>query len=391
MAQLAEIRERRARFRAFMARLDGAGDPERAVTQGLYVEQPGEVARQIVARLDLRPSATQLIVGGIGTGKTTQLHVARERLLERLPDAVAIYLDVSAHQDLARLQPGTLLALAGLQLAKWAEECKTTNSFRDSFTRWAHGRHADFPDFGDGDPDFIPGVVTPPDEGLPYELRYRRDELQEFIAESLSDREIVLFIDSLDRTTDMTAFQTLVEQDMVALSSTGIGLVVVGPLHAIYGLHRAVLDRFDRIYRQPAVNLAPDSDGLRFLVDILRKRVDADLLPDPGCHVLAHWSGGVLRDLIRLAHQAGEEAYVDGADRIDLHHVTRAADTFGRSLLMGLSADEIDKLRAIRNSGKFVETSEEDLALLVTRRVLDYQDGAAARYGVHPTLEPLLA
>ena len=37
-----------------------------------------------------------------------------------------------------------------------------------------------------------------------------------------------------------------------------------------------------------------------------------------------------------------------------------------------------------------MQTSAKDLALLATRRVLEYGD-AHARFAVHPTIEPLLA
>jgi hypothetical protein len=116
------------------------------------------------------------------------------------------------------------------------------------------------------------------------------------------------------------------------------------------------------------------------------------MLPDDACERLVDFSGGVLRDLLRLAHQAGDEAYVDGADRIAVVHVQRAADAFGRSLMLGLDEGAIRELQEIRTTGRFVQISEQDLALLITRRILDYQDASGElRYAVHPTLAPLLA
>ncbi len=192
--------------------------------------------------------------------------------------------------------------------------------------------------------------------------------------------------------TDLEAFQYVAEQDVAALSSIGIGLVLIGPLRVLYGLEREVAERFDQFYRQPAVDVARDAAGQGFLFEILRKRAPVDVLSDILCEEIVYLSGGVLRDLLRLAHQAGDEAYVDGAERIEAVHVMRAADAFGRSLMLGLNQKELDKLQHILATGQFVQTSEQDLALLVTRRILDYQDASGQlRYAVHPTLEQLLA
>src|SRR5438093_328334 len=104
---------RRDRFRQYMSRLSGAAHPREAIKEGLYVARPGRaVADQIVSRLELEPASSHLIVGGVGSGKTTQLLVAQRRLRE-MSDTQAIFLDVSEHHDLARLQTGVLLVLAG--------------------------------------------------------------------------------------------------------------------------------------------------------------------------------------------------------------------------------------------------------------------------------------
>ena len=125
------------------------------------------------------------------------------------------------------------------------------------------------------------------------------------------------------------------------------------------------------------------------MIRILRARADVAILPDDTCLQLAECSGGVLRDLITLAQAAGEEAYLAGADVITPEHVEIAADAFGRKHLLGLGPDELEVLQRVRTKGIFVQTSDKDLALLVTRRVLEYQNGRP-RYAVHPTIRPLL-
>jgi hypothetical protein len=58
--------------------------------------------------------------------------------------------------------------------------------------------------------------------------------------------------------------------------------------------------------------------------------------------------------------------------------------------MQGLRADEIEVLKRVRKKGAFVQTSEDDLALLMTRRVLEYRSNGRPRYAVHPTIEGFL-
>ena len=75
------VDDRRAMFRDVMSRLDPTIDPECAVKDNLYVRPPNGIARRLSARFDIDPSSTHLVVGGIGSGKTTEL-IQAARLLE---------------------------------------------------------------------------------------------------------------------------------------------------------------------------------------------------------------------------------------------------------------------------------------------------------------------
>ena len=99
----------------------------------------------------------------------------------------------------------------------------------------------------------------------------------------------------------------------------------------------------------------------------------------------------MLRDLVKLARSAGYEAYSAGADQVGLEHVEASADALGRALLQAVGQDGVEILQRVRAKGKFVPTSDRDLALLVSRNILEYQNGARIRYAVHPAIESLLA
>jgi hypothetical protein len=81
---------------------------------------------------------------------------------------------------------------------------------------------------------------------------------------------------------------------------------------------------------------------------------------------------------------------MDGGETIGVHEVDSAIDSFGRKHMQGLKPEEIEVLQRVRKDGAFVQTSEDDLALLMTRRVLEYRNNGHPRYVVHPTIKKFL-
>ncbi|MEZ4302960.1 MAG: hypothetical protein R3B70_49005, partial [Polyangiaceae bacterium] len=68
------MRNRRELWRAFMGRFEPAADPRDAIARGFYVPRPGKgIGAELASRFEVKPAASHLLVGGIGSGKTTQL------------------------------------------------------------------------------------------------------------------------------------------------------------------------------------------------------------------------------------------------------------------------------------------------------------------------------
>jgi len=204
-----------------------------------------------------------------------------------------------------------------------------------------------------------------------------------------SGRSFVALFDSLDRTSNREGFTRLVEQDIAALRRCRIGVVLIGPIRSLEGFGRLEVDRFDKLHMQAPVDVEQDPAGREFLFRVLRARADESLLPDGAVHGVVAASGGVLRDLISIAKAAGDEAYLAGADQITPNHVAAAIDAFGRSMMVGLQPTDITTLKHLRSGGGFVWTSDDDVTLVATRRVLQYP-GPPARYQVHPAIASLV-
>lgn len=389
-----------------MASLDAAADPRFAIERGLYVPRAGRSLVDAVAgRLELQPASTHLVVGGIGSGKTTQLLMAAQRL-SKVEDTLAEYVDVSALHDIGSLQSKVLLVLAGLRLVKKLKKDERAE-LSDAIEEINHAAHgytyfheyteddydqSDYepPDEPPGEYVRIPGILNPPSVEKPKEIGSSLVKALNTVKKKIATRipHIVFLFDSLDRLTDATGFEQVVLEDTRVLRSIGIGVVLVGPLKLLYGAYRPITQRFDALYQVQWSD--PDvPDGRNFLLQVLKARAPDGLLSDEGASRLVELSGGVLRDLVGIARNAGEEAYLSGDEQISATHSGAAGEAFGRTLLLGLDPDDITKLQAVRMQGSFVPVSDKDLALLMTGRVLEYQ-GPRTRYAVHPTIRPLL-
>jgi hypothetical protein len=382
--------DRLDRFRAARAKLDPTGDPADAMER-FYVDAAGSVSNRLAAELALAPASSHLLVGGVGSGKTTEL-LATERRLQNVRDVVTLYVDVTKQHDIAKMTPGAIIAQVGLGLAGQLERLSPSphiQAARDvAYGSWEDPRRNDELDPWDQG-DYVPGILVPPEQVAANVQRARAplEGLLQAIRQQV--QHLVVLLDGLDRIGDLNAFEQLVIHDVKALRSLGVGVVLVGPLRAQYGLDRTLFQHFDASHYQPWIDVTRERGGHDFLAGVLTRRA-ADAFDAPAIEPLVAGSGGVLRDLLSLAQSALVEAYMDGADQAGSHEVDDAIESFGRKHMQGLRPAEVDVLQRVRTRGSFVQTSEDDLALLMTRRVLEYRTDKQPRYAVHPTIEHLL-
>ncbi len=393
------VNDRLVRFRGLAARLDPAGDPARALADGLYVQPSRAAGSRIAAELEIAPSSSHLLIGGVGSGKTTEL-LGVQRQLNVVGDTRAFYLDVTRNHDIAKVAAGVVAIQVGLELverliveAPTEEERRSMAEDARRLRITAHGYWTDGYDREDDEHmSRVPGILVSPDDQIAEAVRDMVEMMKPHIASlRASTPHMVILIDGLDRLTDMSAFEQIIEHDIKALTSLGVGVVLVGPLRSLYGIDRTIEQRFDRTHYQPWIDLASGPDADKFLTEILRKRLPAEVMDGQALSALVHHSGGVLRDLIALAQLACLETYLDGSELVGLYQAVSAIDSFGRKHMQGLRSKEIEVLQRVRTAGAFLQTSEDDLALLMTRRVLEYRINARPHYAVHPTIAPFLA
>jgi hypothetical protein len=357
-----------------------------------YVALPRAASSRIAAELALAPTSSHLLIGGVGSGKTTEL-LAVQSQLGHVDSRSAGSTSMSASGTTSRMVPGAIAVQVGLALAGTLSG-DDVQLHAAQLEAIADGYWADYRDDYDSPADDsyrVPGLLISSDK-VEDDVARALVPLQKLLALAhRTYRHLVVLLDGLDRMTDVQAFDQLVANDIKAMIGLGIGVVLVGPLRTLYGLDRTIVQRFESFHHQPWIDVDASPEGHAFLVDVLRRRMLEDMVSGDSIEALVRASGGVLRDLLALAQAACVEGYLSGAEQIGAHEVAAAVDTFGRKHLQGLRPAEIEVLQRVRTKGSFVQTSEDDLALLMTRRVLEYRNPSAVRYAVHPTISDLLA
>lgn len=380
-----------------MAAFEGAANPQEAIESGYYVHAPGKLlAEKLSARVALRPASSHLLIGGIGSGKTTQLLVACEKLKE-IGDIYPIYIDVSLYTDISKITPRVLTAIAGIEISKLLKDSKDSNiqasineihkisygySEKVNITQkiLSHRNNIQY--------EATKYQGTIPSKRSKSNLVNAAKKILSYASESYGN--IVLLFDGLDRLNDYKIFSEIIDMDVEYLSSLNIGFVIVGPLSSIYRYNNTPIENsLDYFYRQPCFDVENDSEAYNFFIQILKARSQDDFLRETAIDLLVKFSGGILRDLINLTQAAIEETYISGDEKILKKYVLNAVESLGKSQILGLSNDELEVLKIIMKKGQFIPRTDQDIKLLATRRIIEYIY-PKQRYAVHPAIVPII-
>lgn len=390
-----ELQDRRSVFREFMRRMNPKADPAAALREGMYVSSPLSTSNQVATRIELEPGGTHLVIGATGSGKTTEL-LAIQQHLQNVGDIAALFQDVPAVQQLTVLAEGSLIGLAWKMI--WADLEQRTGAAAAGFknakraARLADGFWTDNREqYEEGDDfDWVPGLVSPPARNSEVE------ELLGYLKEvtGLAPIRYVLLFDGLDRVREIPKLTAVLIHDLFKLSDIGIGSVVVGPPELRGSSYREFSDRFATFHFHGALDPGR-ADARSFFERVLEARSVGHVLHAPEMVALGEWSGGIMRDLISLAKNAGETAYARGHDTIDMDDVNDAADRFGRALLVGISEKSALRLSELSTPShrqryfEFTVASPDDLDLLLRRLIIEVME-VPPKFFIHPTVRPLV-
>ncbi|MGD1873019.1 MAG: hypothetical protein ACFB02_08185 [Mastigocoleus sp.] len=380
-------------FRERMAAFEGAANPQEAIESGYYVKPPGNLlAERISARVALRPASSHLLIGGIGSGKTTQLLVACENL-KKIGDIYPIYVDVSLYSDISEITPGVLTAIAGVELSKLLKEDSDNEEIEilvETIFNIAYGYSKEVSlDIHFFDQNYKGIIPAKNNYGIGENLIETVSSLGEYIVDKFGNK-IVLLFDGLDRLTDSKTLLKILASDAKVIENTNIGLVIVGALASLYGDDKITIENsLDYFYHQPCFDIQNDSKAYNFFAQVLKSRLQENFIKETLIDPLIKFSGGILRDLITLTQSAIEETYISGDEKLEQKHIKKAVLGFAKSQVLGLSDDDLKYLRVIINTEKFIPRTDQHIKLLVNRRIIEYEY-PKQRYVVHPAIVSVL-
>src|ERR1035437_3349781 len=403
------IFDRRQIYRPFLERLNPIALNRSVAQRNLMVVPPTSDPRDpkqppiyevFAGAAELNRGTQMALVGGIGSGKTTELLLTMDRL-RRHDDAVNVFLDAAEFTDFSETNPGAMLAAIGLRLfaridKRFGEPSEQVQSASAKLRKLALGTTKWYtqepPDYEDGDYGFsvdVPGLMKP---RFP-ELKERVAEVKDLLGTVLSpflehDSQVTVIVDGLDRLIEPTRFREFAEQDLRAVRGMQVTMIVAAPLLLWYDNSRFLQDYFDIVRHIPAAVIDPKESG--FLKAILKRRGADELMSAASMSDICRFSGGVLRDLLELAQSAAQYAYRDAENRIGKQHVRAAIRQLGNRYLAGIGTTRIRLIRRLLRDKQFSPNNADSKDLLVGRQVLEYSNGGRDYFLVHPALVEVL-
>jgi energy-coupling factor transporter ATP-binding protein EcfA2 len=381
-------------FRSQIAAFDGAADPMNAISKGYFIEEPRQSSTNaLFKRISLRPQSKILLIGGIGSGKTTQLFRLQQLFQQSQDtDIYPRYIDVTEYTKPNDLQVGTLDAIVALELIKILEkeEFLIDKDSKKYIQEFAYGRII-LDDYDPPDEHYwkeVPGVLS----SVPHSSE-SLDQLAQVLSKLIEDFQIkfkkkpYFLFDGLDRIDQTEKFTRMISAD---LQNAGIGFAIVGAASLFYISSIHSFDSiFNHIEYRSAFNVKQDDEAYYFFESVLLARSGNNFFQPHALLDLINLSGGILRDLINLAQESIQEAYLADADTIDREHVEKAARSMGRAKILGLNNKQYNTLKSLLNSKIDIPTSPEEIYLLSTGKILEYRF-PERRFDLHPVLKEVL-
>jgi hypothetical protein len=402
--------QRRDRFRAYMRSFNPTAPARAVIEAGLVFEDLHRMLfRNLAGRADLEPGSQQLVVGGIGSGKTTELLLAAKWFTTQ-GDGLALYIDITEETDLSGLNSGSLIASFGIHLARRVlhhpgVSIPDFKSVHRRFSEYAYGKQErvwvpeddmsflETDDDDDDDDDGLgggyfeiretPGKLKPPLPVLRRDIRDIRQPLEQLVTAARGIlKDVIVIFDGLDRLLTPEKFWSVAHQDFRVFRDLKVSVLAAAPISVLFGagVGHSVSDQFDRVHHLSVLAADPENGSLQ---SVLRKRGGYELLNEADAELVCRYSGGVLRDLVSLARDAAEEAYISGHDSVTPADVEKVVQQLGTAYLRGLGPEAIKTLLGLEKSKSFQISRPANVELLVTRRVLEY---SSTDFRVHPAL-----
>ncbi|CAF0693561.1 conserved hypothetical protein [Candidatus Methylacidithermus pantelleriae] len=384
--------------------------------KAFYVDRPPESRVETLLdelRLDPREDDKSLFSGQQGCGETTELH----RLIEALKsDHVPVYVSVEEELNLADVHYTDLLVILGLKVFKEAEkkdipvdsqklqnlhfwyekkilervekqQCQTDTSVNVNLALFTIGSRLA------KESPFRQHVRAQTEANLSDLLERLNDLLTDFRKQF--GRRILIVVDGLDKIYDLDQAAGLFLNGANALISPACRVIYTLPYPLFYrDDFQQVRQQFHRNFLLPNVKTrqsdgTPYEAGRKMLKELILKRMEEKLITPEALDILVDASGGLLRELLRLARGAVTSACHRNNARITCEDVQCAFQEIQNSFRRILKVEDYQHLWRVYETKRLDEVpSLAGNRLLRNMSVLEYN--GETWWDLHPAVRALL-
>ena len=204
----------------------------------------------------------------------------------------------------------------------------------------------------------------------------------------------LIIIEDLDKV-DIAHGRALFFDHATTLNSPACRIIYTFPIALCYeNQFTQRLGDYSRHFLLPNVSVyemndAPNPEGRAALRDVMERRASPKLFGGTALDDIIELSGGLMRDLVRLANNAALATLTEGKGVITPETVRQLAAEAGNDFRRLLKADHYDELRKAHRT-KQVTPNEIIQKLLENLSLLEYRN-TVAWWDAHPIVRPLLA
>jgi len=390
----------------------------------LYVQRVNSPVEELVSSLDMEGKPAKfLLAGHIGSGKTTELKKLEYELSSNYS---VIWVDTATALDRYNIGYAEVVALIGFEIYRtviqddWGIDEDLLGALRSSLMTVAEQTEST-QDEGLGVPEFLQKFGLVLKGGLSRKTTAKvdiRPSLSTIIrrvnsiikaAEKQTAQKLLVIVDGLDRHNQATALE-MFSDSLLAEPCCHIIYTIPISLRYCSGFRQAVevfesLDLTNppvfKCDRNGCPTQEPDEEGRKLLASAVHKRLASlgtgyqDIFAPDALELLCEKSGGVMRDLIRLAGIACKVAKRKQAASIDiaiaeeavkkLHNYYRIYDFhFPELAAIHRTGQLTTNKHSLPERGEFVICDD----LLQNKLALGYHDEATGRrwYDINPIL-----
>ncbi len=401
-----------------------ATNVSQAASQQLYVERPDSPLDQL--KLDLLKSPGRshkaLLTGHLGCGKSTELN-----RLAADPEIIKQFLVVKYNvQDVVNLvDRGTdytdfLLSLCSVLFTRVSQDLLTEPVLKRA-QRWiediSSNEGLERLQIRSEDPlwkrvsGFFENIVTV----LTLEINTRahlRDlvgrnlseliKLINFLIERVqaqledSNRELLVIVDDLEKIPDINLTRQLFVEAATYMASPSCKIIYTLPNALYYSTDiQIVADRIGEPYSLGNIRLFrsrdgdPDPEGFGFMKKFIGNRIRLNLIEEDACQTAISFSGGVVRDLVRILRKSVIHALEEEQKVISQDHVEAVVIQLRSEYYRALDASHYRVAgQVIAGEAVAPEDRIKMMELYSNRSLLEYQNGDCWSMP-HPIAEPL--